>query len=924
MASWKTPYRSALRDLAESLIMQAETKRRNDEMALQMQARQAEIDAEATQNIFGAVATGIQDFAGMYERGRQEQYQKGLQYAPVIENYSQQADELVASLDLLRQQNPNAVSDIEYNAAVRAASQWQSVLTSNPADWARLVDETLSMEIVPAGTPANIFSAQDIADGTAAAALDAPLTMRTILSQGKAYASYMNTQYENSLATLERNAALLEGDLGLLQSGLNAGTGAGLVSAGLAADRITAILESGNLPETLDVATYQSYVDQVNIALRDNPDALRLLEEERARSTAATEESRFRTEIIDWEREKMGVDREFYRKFKELDYESAQAALSGVVFGNEDAAWQAFQTYGFLPSNESLANAVRIMYENSPLRDENGAALSFEDAQAVLAGEHRELMELRLERERTAAEIAGIDLASAQLQYDADEYAATYMTFNVDMAQSDAMRTRIANAITMGDVAFLTSLQTNHGDTLRRLNLTSVVDEAIVEAGTAGDIIDLQNTLAIAELNSAIANQSVLGEAERTAAVMSILDSRAAYMTPEAIDNWWNSLPESQRLMFGTPEETQGLIEGAKRKSEVNGILESDAVFQVAWRRAGAFAEIDVSEGNIAAMQQEVKDILAPVLGDEAANEFARNFGVAWEQGNEQNEIVRMQREIENAKVTAAYEIFQEFGVGALEEVDDDSLETINAGRLLLDVRLDGINNRRINLESQARANGCLPDADGVAQNEGSASCMAIMDSLVELDTDFVNTINQIDDFLGALVSTELPEGWAPTNSEIEVGAATIAGEVRNAFQNNLLGPEMTPIMFAENLINNFLPNMDEGIQEDVRNELMRQVEMMLRDMGDIPLTAGEFTSVPVAPPDRSSGIDLTGGRGAERAAAVNDAFYNFGRNTSELYQGRVVDPFTEFLQRGTQGVQDRIDWWLGQDDETPVGGGGQ
>jgi hypothetical protein len=101
-------------------------------------------------------------------------------------------------------------------------------------------------------------------------------------------------------------------------------------------------------------------------------------------------------------------------------------------------------------------------------------------------------------------------------------------------------------------------------------------------------------------------------------------------------------------------------------------------------------------------------------------------------------------------------------------------------------------------------------------------------------------------------------------------------------------------------------------------------VEMMLRDMGDIPLTAGEFTSVPVAPPDRTGGIDLTGGRGAERSAAVNDAVYSFGRNTSELFQGRVVDPFTEFLQRSGTGVQNRIDWWLGQDDETPVGGGGR
>lgn len=876
--SWRTPYRSALRDLAQGLMQQAQVKRANDEQALQMELQQEQIRAETMQNAFNTVTTGVQNVFQQREEDRKRMYDQGIAYSPLVETYANQAAEALAQAEAVRLNNPAAFTDVEYNALVQANQAWQGVLTANPADWPQMIRDTLNMNIVPAGAPATVFSAKDIADGTAAGVLESPLTMSDILSRGTAYVTNAASAWEDSEAALERNLQLLDQNVATI-TGIDSGDGDSIINANLAADRIQTLIDSGRLPDTIDVETYSSYINQARDAISDEEELKKVLNLRRAEIEAGTAEATARTSIANFNDVKAQVDIQFYEDFVTLDYDTAVANLERAKFENEEVAWLAFQEYGFV-SNE-YAEEVEALYNANPTRDENGNPLTFEQARNKLRADHQDVVEAQRAQVLAAAEIAGIDVERANIQLDQDKYAQTWFEFDETTARADSMRTRIANAIAMGDVAYLSSVKANHPDILRSLGLYGSIDRAIAQATQAGNIIELQNTNAIAELNHAISMEGLTNMADRTAVVSDVLNRQAAWMTPEAIDNWWGSLTDAQKRMFGT--EGPDLIEGAKRQAEVNMILQNDPVYQEAWREVNQLKGTTFETADIPAAKQRIVDILTPVVGAEIAEGMANSFANDWRNGNTEASIAEMELTIKEATVSEALRVLEESGPGALNTVDTEKL---NTARQILASEREALDSERATIIRRQDEAGCLPTSYSFG-NADTETCAALSQQLEDNNTRLRQVSADTRQLLAQLYGENAPTATFEdlTEPEVEELSNDLALVVASTVQNNELPEGMTVNDFTVGIIEQTLNdlNVPEENRAAIRDRLVSETNILLRE--------SNVGANPVAP-------QSTLGDAIRRGAAATASGLSSG--LTGIAEGLLVNPLMNFVTGST------------------------
>ena len=152
MASWRTPYRSALRDLAQTLVDQAQVKSRNDQLATQMKFQQDMIQAQNFQNTFQIAQQTTQDLTNTYMRGQEEKRLEGDRARNLAQQDLSAARDTLARLEALGA-DP---AQIEQQRALVAGLT--NVVGADPMQALSMYNNLMSGELVPeTRTPATLL-----------------------------------------------------------------------------------------------------------------------------------------------------------------------------------------------------------------------------------------------------------------------------------------------------------------------------------------------------------------------------------------------------------------------------------------------------------------------------------------------------------------------------------------------------------------------------------------------------------------------------------------------------------------------------------------------------------------------------------------------------------------------------------------------
>jgi len=152
MASWRTPYRSALRDLAQALVDQAQVKSRNDQLTNQMKLQQDMVEAQSFQNLFNVAQQTTQDLTNTYMRGQEEKRLEGDRARNLAQQDLSTARDTLARLEALGA-DP---AEIERQRALVEALT--GVVGADPMQALSMYNSIMGGELVPeTRTPATLL-----------------------------------------------------------------------------------------------------------------------------------------------------------------------------------------------------------------------------------------------------------------------------------------------------------------------------------------------------------------------------------------------------------------------------------------------------------------------------------------------------------------------------------------------------------------------------------------------------------------------------------------------------------------------------------------------------------------------------------------------------------------------------------------------
>lgn len=811
--SWRQPYRSGLRDLAQSLLQQAETRRVNDIQENQLRLQADAQQAQATQQLIQGVGNMALEAGRVAEQFQQERYQRGVDLQPRIMAEAERAQSILSRAQQVRAENPNAMTDAEYAGIVNLAEQYNALLSKPVQELPDAWRDVRGSTFLDKGTPARLFSPEQVASGEAAAALNAPLAATDILSRADGRLTIGESAIADRDAQRETNGQLLNNYLSQMSviGDANLNLEENPAAPAMAANAVVqaeALLASGaELPDSVNVDVIRQQITSTRGVL-EQPLFQQALRNAEANLAASGREAVARGKIADANTLQAELDMAYAPTLAEqevrrgeLDIEGAEQALEAgevriegarvdleaarqqvaqLEFANWQTAFEAWRETGVVPQTTDAQgnpweDQIRAQYESNPMRDDNGRALSFEEATQVHADRRRNAMENEARRLELGVQAAGIDVAAANIELDAAKYAAKYSEFSIDLQNATQVQDYVASAVANGDAAGIAALIENHPEALSNAGVSvASLEGAMARARRTEEVRVASDAARVAELNYAMDSVEYRSFTEKQRAMQQLMQEKANFMSPDALENWWGSLTQDEKGLFGdSPEAREAMLSAAKTNAQRREFLLQDEDLSRAWERVSALSELNPGEESVASFKVRVESILADVMPAEDAAAVADAVAEDWRMGNRGRAIQELQMDLQEQGLNATMAAIENGDVVWDADAEEwkpsapaggEAAETVwdpQEARLVLSERAEQRQNVLQSLEREAQRLDC-GGLSGASQNSGrcqelSEEISAARAALASVDEDIAGLLSmQTGGSLGAASAQEV------------------------------------------------------------------------------------------------------------------------------------------------------------------------
>lgn len=197
--SWRTPYRSGLRDLAESLLQQAETKRRGDELQLQFELQQQQQNTQMWMDTINTVSQAATGYFQQQESIKNAEGQRALGLAESDLNTAR------SSLAAMEAYNAPASQIENQRKLVQGLTE---IVAAPVGEAAGMYDSLMNSTLVPATTtPASVAPAAPGSMGVGMqGGMDAPVDLTPAMTTPARTGADVLTSGMGAVASLQRGA----------------------------------------------------------------------------------------------------------------------------------------------------------------------------------------------------------------------------------------------------------------------------------------------------------------------------------------------------------------------------------------------------------------------------------------------------------------------------------------------------------------------------------------------------------------------------------------------------------------------------------------------------------------------------------------------------------------------------------------------